>query len=171
MAKLVDVGQVGAQVAVQGSDVGDALACDVQQARAERRADPLMKIEDAEQHPRCGTRFPLRAASMPTVLFAVARDAGGESLGCGAIVVKPGYGEIKRMYVRPQARGQGLARRLIDALEQKAMARGCRRFMLETGPAQPEALILYERLGYRRCGAFGDYPEDPFSVFMQKTAP
>lgn len=104
----------------------------------------------------------------PGVLFAVARDADGVTLGCGAIVVKPGYGEIKRMYVRPQARGQGLARRLIDALENKAMARGCRSFMLETGPAQPEALVAYERLGYRRCGPFGDYPDDPFSVFMQK---
>ncbi|MDB5792739.1 MAG: family N-acetyltransferase [Massilia sp.] len=106
----------------------------------------------------------------PHVLFAVARDAAGVPLGCGAIVVTPDYGEIKRMYVRPQARGQGLARRLIDALEQKAMARGCRSFMLEAGPAQPEALIVYERLGYRRCGPFGDYPEHPLSVFMRKSA-
>jgi putative acetyltransferase len=104
------------------------------------------------------------------VLFAVARDAAGTALGCGAIVVMPGYGEIKRMYVRPQARGRGLARRLIESLEAKAMERGCRTFMLETGPAQAEALILYERLGYQYCGPFGDYPADPLSVFMQKHA-
>jgi putative acetyltransferase len=104
------------------------------------------------------------------VLFAVVRDADGAAAGCGAIVVQPGYGEIKRMYVRPQARGRGLARRLIETLEAKATERGCRRFMLETGPVQMEALILYERLGYRYCGPFGDYPADPLSVFMQKDA-
>jgi putative acetyltransferase len=106
----------------------------------------------------------------PRVLFAVARNAAGAALGCGAIVMHPGYGEIKRMYVRPQARGQGLARRLIESLEAKAMERGCRTFMLETGPAQPEARILYERLGYQYRGPFGDYPADPLSVFMQKQA-
>jgi putative acetyltransferase len=74
------------------------------------------------------------------------------------------------MYVRPQARGQGLARRLIDTLEQKAMELGCRIFMLETGPTQPEALSLYERLGYQYRGPFGGYPDDPLSVFMQKHA-
>ncbi|TWI60941.1 putative acetyltransferase [Pseudoduganella lurida] len=106
----------------------------------------------------------------PNVLFAVARDADGAALGCAAVVVTPAYGEIKRMYVRPAARGQGVARRLIDALESAAAAQGCSTFVLETGPTQPEALALYERLGYRYCGAFGDYPEHPLSVFMQKEA-
>jgi len=102
------------------------------------------------------------------VLFAVVRDAAGVAAGCGAIVIKPEYGEVKRLYVCPQARGRGLARRLIDTLEAKAVEQGCRIFMLETGPAQPEALMLYERLGYRYRGPFGDYPDDPLSVFMQK---
>jgi putative acetyltransferase len=43
-----------------------------------------------------------------------------------------------------------------------------RTFMLETGPTLTEALGLYERMGYRRCGPFGEYPDDPFSVFMHK---
>lgn len=106
----------------------------------------------------------------PNVLFAVARDADGSALGCGAVVVTPEYGEIKRMYVRPAARGRGLARRLISALEEKAQTQGCSVFALETGPIQPEALALYERMGYKYRGAFGDYPEDPLSVFMQKDA-
>jgi putative acetyltransferase len=87
-----------------------------------------------------------------------------------AAVMKPEYGEVKRMYVRPQARGQGLARRLIEALESKAMEQGCRTFMLETGPTQAEALMLYKRMGYQFRGPFGDYPDDPHSVFMQKNA-
>jgi putative acetyltransferase len=106
----------------------------------------------------------------PSVVFAVVRDSAGSAVGCGAIVMKPEYGEVKRMYVRPQARGQGLARRLIESLEKKAMEQGCRTFMLETGPTMPEALMLYERLGYLRRGPFGDYPDDPHSVFMQKNA-
>lgn len=106
----------------------------------------------------------------PNVLFAVVRDANGASVGCGAMLLTPEYGEIKRMYVRPRARGQGIARRLIETLEQQALEQGCRTFMLETGPTQAEALILYERLGYRTRGPFGDYPADPLSVFMQKTA-
>jgi putative acetyltransferase len=84
--------------------------------------------------------------------------------------MKPEYGEVKRMYVRPQARGRGLARRLIETLEAKAVEQGCRTFMLETGPTQPEALILYERVGYQYRGPFGDYRDDPLSVFMQKNA-
>jgi putative acetyltransferase len=105
-----------------------------------------------------------------SVLFAVVRDAAGAAVGCGAIVMKPEYGEVKRMYVRPQARGRGLARRLMETLEAKAVEQGCRTFMLETGPTLSEALILYERLGYQQRGPFGDYPADPLSVFMQKNA-
>jgi putative acetyltransferase len=104
----------------------------------------------------------------PNVSFAVLRDAGGAPVGCGALVMKPGYGEIKRVYVRPQARGRGLARRLMAALEPEAIAHGARTCMLETGPAQAEALVLYERLGYSCRGPFGDYPADPHSVFMEK---
>lgn len=104
----------------------------------------------------------------PNVSFAVLRDAAGAPLGCGAMVMQPGYGEIKRVYVRPQARGQGLACTLMTALEAQAITHGIRTFLLETGPAQPEALVLYERLGYRCRGPFGDYPADPHSLFMEK---
>lgn len=110
----------------------------------------------------------ISSLSHPGVLFAVVRDAAGIAVGCGAIVIKSNCGEIKRMYVRPQARGRGVARQLMEALEAKAVENGCRTFMLETGPTQPEALALYKRMGYRCRGPFGDYPDDPFSVFMQK---
>lgn len=106
----------------------------------------------------------------PNVLFAVARNADGAAVGCGAIVVTPEYGEVKRMFVHPAARGRGVAQRLLGMLETEALARGCRRFMLETGPSQPEAIGLYQRLGYRVRGPYGDYPDDPLSVFMEKAA-
>ncbi|KQV44834.1 GNAT family N-acetyltransferase [Duganella sp. Root336D2] len=106
----------------------------------------------------------------PNVLFAVARNIDGAAVGCGAIVVTPEYGEVKRMFVQPSARGQGVAQRLLGMLETEALARGCRQFMLETGPSQPEAIGLYERLGYRVRGPYGDYRDDPLSVFMEKAA-
>ena len=106
----------------------------------------------------------------PNVLFAVARNLDGAAVGCGAIVVTSEYGEVKRMFVHPSARGQGVAQRLLGMLETEALARGCRQFMLETGPSQPEAIGLYRRLGYSVRGPYGDYRDDPLSVFMEKTA-
>lgn len=112
----------------------------------------------------------IAALSAANVLFAVARDEEGTAVGCGAIVVGPEFGELKRMYVRPGHRGQGIAARLLGFLEGEATARGCTTFMLETGPSQPEALALYARSGYERRGPFGGYGPDPFSVFMEKSA-
>ncbi len=110
----------------------------------------------------------MAALSQPNVLFAVARDGEGRAVACGAIVVGPDYGELKRMYTLPSHRGQGIARALLALLESEARARGVRQFTLETGYLQHDAIGLYERLGYRRCGPFGDYAEDPNSVFMSK---
>lgn len=115
-------------------------------------------------------RYALDLASLvqPNVLFAVARNDEGTAIGCGAVVLNDRYGEIKRMYVRPQARGTGAARQIIESLEIAAFERGCALLMLETGPYQAEALAFYTKHGYERCGAFGDYPDHPLSVFMCK---
>lgn len=110
----------------------------------------------------------LASLKQPNVLFGVARDGDGQAIGCGAIVVGPEFGEVKRMYVSPRGRGQGVARKLMALLESQAIIAGCKVFMLETGPYQHEALALYASAGYERRGPFGDYPDDPLSVFMQK---
>ena len=110
----------------------------------------------------------LASLLQPHVKFAVARDADQAIVGCAAVVLNPGYGEVKRMYVKPEARGRGAAKRLMALLEQAAREAGCPLMTLETGPSQPEAIALYERQGYARCGPFGDYRDDPLSVFMQK---
>ena len=108
------------------------------------------------------------ALSEENVLFAVARFEAGQAVACGAVVLEPGYGEVKRMFTLPSFRGRGIAGRLLTFLESEAQSRGCRQFMLETGFRQVEAIALYERFGYQRCGPFGDYGEDPNSVFMAK---
>ena len=110
----------------------------------------------------------LAALLQPHVLFAVARDGTGRAVGCGAIVIEAGLGELKRMHTLPSHRGQGIARALLGVLEAQARARGCTRFALETGCLQPVAIALYARCGYRHCGPFGSYVEDPNSVFMCK---
>lgn len=104
----------------------------------------------------------------PRVVFAVARDAGGKAAGCGAMVVEGDWGELKRMYVDPRHRGQGIAQAVLAFLESQARERGVATLKLETGFLQPEAIRFYERAGFVRCGPFGDYDDDPHSVFMEK---
>jgi HAD superfamily hydrolase (TIGR01509 family) len=113
----------------------------------------------------------IAALLQPDVLFAVARDDAGEASGCGAMLLTPNYGELKRLYVRPAARRGGTASALLRALETEAQHRGCRVFALETGVRQHAALAMYTRAGYRRCAPFGPYGEDPLSVFMRKGPP
>lgn len=104
----------------------------------------------------------------PHVLFAVARDAEGAAVGCGAVMLLAGYGEVKRMYVHPALRGHGIAQQVLAFLEAQAVQRHCPLLRLETGIHQHEALRFYERAGYAYCERFGDYPVDPLSVYMEK---
>lgn len=71
------------------------------------------------------------------------------------------------MYVRPDCRGAGVGRAVLAALTAQARVQGLQFLRLETGIAQPEALSLYERVGFRRRSPFGDYLEDPLSLFME----
>ncbi|QUF02871.1 GNAT family N-acetyltransferase [Actinosynnema pretiosum subsp. pretiosum] len=82
--------------------------------------------------------------------------------------VVPGDAELKRMYVVESARGRGLARLVLAALEEAASAAGRRRLVLETGTLQPEAIALYTRAGYRRIPNFGVYRCEPNSLCFAK---
>lgn len=104
------------------------------------------------------------------VLFAVARSDHGKVVACGAIVLEATYGELKRFYTSPSQRGKGIAKGLLIFLEESARKAGCRKFTLETGYLQSEAISFYSTCGYVRCEPFGDYRDDPNSVFMAKLA-
>jgi putative acetyltransferase len=102
-----------------------------------------------------------------TVFLAARRD--GELLGSIAFrIIARAHAEMKRLFVRPDARGLGLGRRLIEALEDAARLRRIDRISLETGIRQPEAIGLYRASGYRECLPFSSYRSDPLSVFMTK---
>jgi putative acetyltransferase len=90
-------------------------------------------------------------------------------MGCVALRVDAGgYGEVKRLYVSPRARGLGLGRRLLTALDAEARREGLGRLRLETGIHQPEALGLFRAVGFTEIGPFGEYGPDPLSVFLEK---
>jgi putative acetyltransferase len=93
---------------------------------------------------------------------------GDRMVGCCGYIRGDGYAEMKRLFVREDARGHGVGELLFAELERRARADGLLVLRLETGVRQPAALRLYERVGYVRRGPFGDYPDDPLSVFMEK---
>jgi len=100
--------------------------------------------------------------------FYVAR-IDGKAQGCGAVVAHDSYAELKRMYVDPGARGNGIGKQLLTQLEQHAREKNCSEMRLETGIKQPEAIHLYTSFGYRETPPFGDYKHDPLSLFMRKS--
>jgi len=111
------------------------------------------------------------ALDAPGIAFFVMRD-GGAAVGMGAfkLLSDPAHAEIKSMHVLEEARGRGLARRLLDHLVAEAMAAGVTRLSLETGsqPSFAAARMLYARAGFVECAPFEGYGLDPNSVFMTR---
>jgi GNAT superfamily N-acetyltransferase len=95
---------------------------------------------------------------------------GGRAIACGALRrIDNGVGEIKRMYVVPEERGRGISRVVLAALEDEARTLGLSRLLLETGIRQSAAIALYERSGFQRIPAYGEYVMSPeTSVCMAK---
>jgi putative acetyltransferase len=101
------------------------------------------------------------------VRFFVARDSGS-AVATGALVLHGSWGELKRMWVVPDARGSGVSKALLAALEAEARGEHVSFLRLETGVQNHAALGLYRRAGFMERGHFGDYQPDPLSVFMEK---
>lgn len=101
------------------------------------------------------------------VAFYVARKDGA-AVGCIALVNEGDYGEVKRLYVPHSARGLGIAKILVNHLEDSAKSMGLSSVKLETGEELAAAVSLYKSFGYVVCGKFGDYADHPASLFMEK---
>jgi GNAT superfamily N-acetyltransferase len=115
---------------------------------------------------------PVREAAMfvePSGAFFVVRDDEGSAVGCGGVCrFDETRAELKRMYVTPGARGLGLGRRLLEALESEARRLGYTGVVLETGDRQPAALALYLSAGYERIPCYPPYAERSLSLCFEK---
>ncbi|HEY3436989.1 MAG TPA: GNAT family N-acetyltransferase [Actinotalea sp.] len=109
------------------------------------------------------------------ILVTVVARVDGRPAGCGSVArldappsSQAGVGELKKVFVRPDARRAGVARGLLDALEAAAQERGLTALLLETGVRQGPAIRLYEDAGYEPVAPFAPHGPDPTSVFLGK---
>jgi putative acetyltransferase len=133
-------------------------------------ARELIEALCSEMAQRYGTPpspFSPSEVTAPRTVFLVAR-LEGQPVGCGALRRFEGHiAEVKRMYVAPSGRRQGIARRILLELQRHARGFGYRSIRLETGIRQPDAQGLYKSLGYKRIAAFGPYIGNPTSVCFE----
>jgi putative acetyltransferase len=140
-----------------------------------RQADVAALVQDLDQYlvalypPESNHLLDLDELAEPEVTFLVGR-VDGHAAACGAYrTFAPTTAEIKRMWVATHHRGQGLGRKMLEAIEEHARAAGIKRLKLETGIHQEEAIGLYRAAGYAPCRPFADYKPDPLSLFMTKS--
>jgi putative acetyltransferase len=141
-------------------------------------ADAVQLITELDAHlhphlypPESRHAFSIDKLVREGVAFFIA-DYGGKPAGCGGLkLFGSEYGEIKRMFVRPAYRGFGLAKAILNRLAEYAQQRQVNVLRLETGIYQTEAIGLYERCGFERRPPFGDYKDDPMSVYYEKVLP
>lgn len=138
-------------------------------------AEPLVRALLAELYARYGQpdadpdHLDADQLAPPTGGFVVAW-VDADAVGCGALRrVDEQVGEVKRMYVRPSRRGQGVGRAVLAAVEARARTLGYERLILETGTRQPEAIGLYVDAGYAPIGNYGAYRDSPLSRCFART--
>ncbi len=122
----------------------------------------LRDAQQAELRARYGDDDVAHAMTGDGIVATVLVRLDGAPVACGVLRdvsagLGAGTGEVKRMYVRPDARGRGLSRRVLAELEDAARAHGCTRLVLETGVLQPEAIGLYLAAGYQPVENYGEY--------------
>ncbi len=105
----------------------------------------------------------------PVGLDPLVAYSDGKAVACGAIKeLQPGVAEIKRMFTLPEYRGQGVASRLLVALEERARSKGFRECWLETGMKQVDAVALYRKNGYAVIPNYGPYEGVAYSICFRK---
>jgi putative acetyltransferase len=125
-----------------------------------------LDAELEERYPKLSEEGP---STMQDLSVAVVAYSGDAPVGCGALrELERDVGEIKRMYVMPEARRLGVARRMLAVIEARARALCYSAVRLGSGVRQPEALSLYESCGYSRIPLFGEYEGTPLCVCYEK---
>jgi len=137
-------------------------------------AQSLLRARDAESNalypPESQFHIPLDRHDSEDIVLLVARQ-NGRAIGCGALQCHASYAELKSIFVTAEERGRGIGRAIIERLEDEARCLGFKVLKLETGIHSPAAIRTYESAGYKRCGRFGSYKDDPLSVYMTKQLP
>lgn len=128
------------------------------------QAEYVVRYGGPDETPVDPTEF-----ALPDGLFVIGYLDGAPVATGGLRRHADGEVEIKRMYVVPDARGMGLSREMLAALEERAKRMGAARVVLETGDRQPEAIRLYETSGYLPIDGFGYYADAPLARSYAKT--
>ena len=114
--------------------------------------------------------LPIDGLKAPEIRFFTLREEGA-LLGCGALKrLGPGHGELKSMRTSGEALGRGVGQAMLDHLLETAKRQGLARISLETGSTEQFAAAnrLYEKNGFQRTGAFGDYTDTPWTNFYTR---
>jgi len=141
---------------------------DIDSGESERLLAELWQEIDELYGNDASSTWHLVGMEQPGAAFVIARQ-DEKAIGCAALrPLTSTVAEVKRMFVRREARRAGVARAIMHALEKIAREHGFSEIWLETGLRQAGAIRLYESLGYRRIAGFGDYKDDPLSVCYGK---
>lgn len=142
----------GITLAIEPADNPDALAC------VSRYLEELSQRFDTGYDPSRAKPAGAEQFNPPGGWFVMAR-LDGRAIGCGGLKQpEPATGEIKRLWIDPEARGLGVGRRLLQSLEDIARAAGMTQVRLDTNRALHEAQALYHTAGYHEVPAFNDDP-------------
>lgn len=140
---------------------------DLRELIGELDAELAIHYEPSQRH-----GLSLDALFKPSIRFFIIRS-NNKAVGCGGIALADGFAELKRMYIRPAARGRGVADRLLAHLESIALEHDRSVLRLETGIHQHTAIRFYQRAGFTACHAFPPYDAMPptsiaTSLFLEK---
>lgn len=126
--------------------------------------DKDLAIRDGDEH-----LFYAALNTTDTIKHAIVMYEDELPVGCGALrEYEPGIMEVKRMYVLPEKRGQGIASVVLKGLEDWAKEMGYKKCILETGKKQPEAISLYQKSNYNITPNYGKYAGIDNSVCFEK---
>lgn len=118
-----------------------------------KELDAYLAITDGEDH-----AFYDQYNKLDKIKHAVVAYVNGQFVGCGAIKQFDDQSmEVKRMYLKPEHRGVGIAEKIIQNLEEWARELKFERCVLETGERQIEAVKFYHKVGYSRADNYGQY--------------
>lgn len=151
-----------------GLDIRAANPCGRDAARLISRLSAELAAMYPEYPDSGAGNFRPTDAAGPGSAFLIAW-LGDRPVGCAAVrPMEPGVAEFKRMYVEPDVRGRGIARRLLAELEVLAGKMGYATVRLETGLRQPAAMRVVESLGYVRIPNYGIYVGNALSACYEK---